>query len=311
MDAGVGLLEAIHEDPQDSTAWQVLADWLEDRDQAQCAELVRLREQIRGEPDHPDRGGWEKQARQVLAAGVKPFVPSLTFLLARQVGLELALVVPGRFTMGSPENEKGRFPREVRRPVTLTRAFYLAVFPVTQAQWHAVTREDPSMLKGRKRPVENVSWEACVGFCEKLSEKLQRRFRLPTEAEWEYACRAGTTTPFCSGKGVSALRQVGWASYDGHTGSLGEHQVVGQLQPNAWGFYDMHGNVLEWCLDRFGHHDDSEVTDPIGPDDGDERVLRGGSWYAPPRYCRSAYRAHCSQTADNECMGVRVLMEWE
>jgi formylglycine-generating enzyme required for sulfatase activity len=164
----------------------------------------------------------------------------------------------------------------------------MGVYPVMQAQWLAVMGSNPSYFKGTDRPVDSVSWENCVVFCERLGQ----RFRLPTEAEWEYACRAGTSTAYYTGDGLDALKRAGWCSYDGTLGSGMETRPVGQFEPNAWGLYDMTGNVWEWCLDKRG----------------DYRVLRGGSWCGTPRNGRSADKVLDRADYRYSHIGFRILL---
>jgi len=165
---------------------------------------------------------------------------------------------------------------------------------VTQEQWQAVMGNNPSHFKGEKNlPVERVSWEDCQDFIKKLREKDQKPYRLPTEAEWEYACRAGTTTPFYFGSSLAqdqANCSSGIANSLGRLFFTGKTTPVCNYPPNAWGLHDMHGNLWEWCQDWNGEYPKHEVTDPQGPNSGKHRVLRGGSWFNNPDHCRSAGR---------------------
>ncbi|MEA2013891.1 MAG: formylglycine-generating enzyme family protein, partial [Thermodesulfobacteriota bacterium] len=166
---------------------------------------------------------------------------------------------------------------------------------VTQGQWRKIMGNNPSRFKGDNRPVEKVSWNDCQKFIRKLNRKEgTSKYRLPTEAEWEYACRAGTMTPFYTGDCISTDQ----ANYDGNYPMPGcskgrdrEKTVdVASFSPNKWGLYDMHGNVWEWCEDRYGYYPSGHVTDPEGPSGGSHRVYRGGGWSYGDRYCRSAFR---------------------
>ena len=220
--------------------------------------------------------------------------------LSEGVDLGMNWIEPGTFLMGSPEDELGRFDDETQHQVTLTKGYWLGKYEVTQAQYEAVTGENPSKFIGADRPVEKVSWNDAMEFCKKLTEieKAAGRlpegyeYTLPTEAQWEYACRAGTTTALNSGKNLSSqnkcpeMDEVGWYKYNSDETT----HPVGQKLPNAWGLYDMHGNVWEWCLDWYGAYPTSSVTDPKGPSTGSDRVVRGGSWNYYAYYCRSAYR---------------------
>src|SRR5262249_10095018 len=209
-------------------------------------------------------------------------------------------VAPGLFLMASPCQKKDRCKDETLHRVTLTCGFFLGAYPVTQSQWRAVMGDNPSRRNsrasalGETRPVEHVSWEDCQEFCKKLSILEGRVYRLPTEAEWEFACRAGTTTPFTTGSTISTDQ----ANYDGNWIYDGEKKgvyrkattSVGSFPPNPWGLFDMHGNVWEWCSDWYANYPDGDVTNPRGPEFGEERVLRGGSWVYGPRGARSACR---------------------
>jgi formylglycine-generating enzyme required for sulfatase activity len=167
---------------------------------------------------------------------------------------------------------------------------------------------NPSEFKGAKNPAESVSWDECQEFLKKLNAlgKERGEFRLPTEAEWEYACRAGTRTRFCSGDADAELADYAW--YDANSGST--THPVGEKKPNAWGLFDCHGNVWEWCADWWGHdyYGKSPRDDPTGPATGSGRVLRGGSWLYYPGLCRSAFRYTCGGPADrSSCIGFRVV----
>jgi formylglycine-generating enzyme required for sulfatase activity len=211
----------------------------------------------------------------------------LTLDLGGGVKMELVLIPAGKFLMGSPE---GRETNEgPQHEVTISKAFYMGKYEVTQEQWEAVMAKvapNPSKFKGPKNPVESVSWEQAVGFCEKLSQIAKRPVRLPTEAEWEYACRAGTKTRFSFGEGDVLLGDYAWFSGSAN----GTTHPVGEKKPNPWGLYDLHGNVWEWCQDWGGPYEAGAVTDPQGPAKGTTRVLRGGSWGNNPGFCRAANR---------------------
>jgi formylglycine-generating enzyme required for sulfatase activity len=209
----------------------------------------------------------------------------VNLLLTDGVAQGFALVPAGSFTMGSPANEDGRSSNEEQVEVTLSQPFWLAKTEVTQAQWEAVMGSNPSSFKGPNLPVENVSWEDAQSFIGKLNEKQILpegwKFALPTEAQWEYACRAGEKGPYSGG----SLDEVAW--YDVNSGS--KTHEVGLKKANAWGLYDMHGNVWEWCADRY-EGTLKGGTDPTGPSSGVDRVYRGGSWRLSASYCRAANR---------------------
>jgi formylglycine-generating enzyme required for sulfatase activity len=183
---------------------------------------------------------------------------------------------------------------------------------VRQAQWQAVMGNNPSHFKGADRPVEHLSWDDCQAFCAKVSQLVGKQFRLPTESEWEYACRAGTTTPFYFGETIGTDQ----ANYDGnHIYGRGKQGVyrqqatpVGSFPANAWGLFDMHGNVFEWCQDWYGPYPESDIKDPQIDNDGETRVLRGGSWYGSPDGCRSACRYGFAPDDRNGIFGCRVVL---
>ena len=191
--------------------------------------------------------------------------------MTNSIGMELKLIAAGTFMMGEGDNA---------HEVTLTKYFYLGIHEVTQAQYEAVMETNPSEFKGASNPAEGISWGDAVRFCQELAglpaeREAGRRYRLPTEAEWEYACRAGTTTVFSFGDDAGELINYGWfdKNADGMT------HPVGEKLPNSWGLYDMHGNVWEWCLDWFGDFPSELVTDPVNRTPGLHRVIRGGGWH--------------------------------
>ncbi|MDO4586197.1 MAG: formylglycine-generating enzyme family protein [Planctomycetia bacterium] len=206
---------------------------------------------------------------------------------------------PGSFMMGSPEGEGLRMEIPQHR-VTLTKGFWMLETKVTQEMWESVMGDNPSNFKGLNLPVETVSWDDCQEFCEKLSQQSGFKIQLPTEAQWEYACRAGTTGEY---SGTGNLDEMGW--YYGNSDT--KTHPVGEKKPNAWGLFDMHGNVWEWCQDRYEVYSDSAVTDPTGPDSGSNRVVRGGSWYSFAEDCRSANRFYDTPTYRGNRLGLRLV----
>jgi formylglycine-generating enzyme required for sulfatase activity len=214
----------------------------------------------------------------------------LTLDLGNGVKLELVLVPAGKFMMGSPEKEANRDIDETQHEVTISQPFYMGKFLVTQEQYEKVTGVvNPSKYKGAKNPVEKVTWDDAQNFCKKLSTAGGKAVRLPTEAQWEYACRAGSTTAYGFGDSDEALAQYAWYSVNS---KIATH-AVGEKKPNAWGLYDMHGNLWEWCQDLYGdkYYSESPKVDPQGPAKGTgAHVLRGGAWYTSTWDCRSAYR---------------------
>ncbi len=215
------------------------------------------------------------------------------------VKMEMIYVAPGLFMMGSDNGGKSRPAHKV----TLTEGFWLGKYEVTQKQWKHIMANNPSRsFKGDNLPVNMVSFETCQEFIRKLNRKLgDKRVRLPTEAEWEYACRAGTGGDF---GGSGSLDDMGWYTDN----SDGKIHPVGQKQANAWGFHDMHGNVWEWCNDRWGGYPQYNVSDPIGASSGSERVIRGGSWGSPMKWCYSAYRWKENPSHADEHSGFRLCM---
>ena len=238
--------------------------------------------------------------------------------LGGSVQMKLALVPAGAFTMGSAPDERDREPDEgPARKVTITKPFYMGVHEVTQEQYETVMGTHPSRFKGPRRPVEGVWWSDAMEFCKRLSQRTGSTMRLPTEAQWEYACRAGTTSRFSFGNSYDDLPRYANCSDAPHSTAAppgagsGGTANVGSLKPNRWGLYDMHGNVFEWCYDWYrDSYSGLADTDPQGAPSGAYRVLRGGSWAGPPWQCRSAYRHRF--TADgrfNHLIGFRVVAD--
>ncbi len=177
------------------------------------------------------------------ASGVEP-----GDIVVNSIGMKLAYVPPGGFTMGSSQTEPGRVANETQHRVKFERGFRIGVTEVTQKQWRLIMGTNPAFFMGDDLPVERITWPEAVEFCQRLSEQEKKAYRLPTEAEWEYACRAGTASVYYSGENEAALDEAGW--YLGNSGN--QSHPVGLKQPNLWGLYDMHGNVSEWCADRPG-----------------------------------------------------------
>ena len=226
----------------------------------------------------------------------KPTAPSqpqaFTVDLGKDVNLEMVYIPSGKFTMGSPPEEKGGEDERPQIKDVNVSAFYMGKYEVTQAQWQAIMGSNPAKFKDNlQNPVETVFWDDAQEFCKKLSQKTGKDFRLPSEAEWEYACRAGTTTAYSFGDNASLLGEYAW--YGENSGST---HPVGQKKPNPWGLYDMHGNVLEWCQDSYEKYGgESDLTRKTGKaitkeNDNRSRSLRGGSWNLNAWLCRSAYR---------------------
>jgi formylglycine-generating enzyme required for sulfatase activity len=243
------------------------------------------------------------------------------------IGMVFVLIPPGEFMMGSNPQERARFLKEaeaardqqaiVRIPsespqhrVRISRPFYLGKYEVTQAQWQAVMGNNPSASRDNPLyPVERVSLDDIQPFLAKLNAAYAEqgsKYGLPTEAQWEFACRAGTTTAFCFGDNETMLLEYGW--FKGN--SRDRTNRVGQGRPNAWGMHDMHGNVWEWCADWHSgkYYDRSPSDDPVGPEAGANRVFRGGCWTQNARLCRSALRNGSPPTNRDGSIGLRLVL---
>mgnify|MGYP002635913911 CR=1 FL=1 len=258
--------------------------------------------------------------------------------ITNSIDMKLALIPAGSFLMGSPRNEPERDVREERHEVTISKAFHLGVYEVTQAEYHVVMEgvdraNNRSTFKAERNPVENAEWRLATLFCERLSalpaeKTARRRYRLPTEAEWEYACRAGTKTAFHYGDDIGSSQANFNGNYPAGSAKQGDYlrktNKVGSYKPNAFGLYDMHGNVSEWCADWYDpdYYLDSPDSDPMGPpfgvvktnfsNFGDKNffvVVRGGNWVDDGRACRSAYRFRAMPNTQYRLIGFRVVCE--
>ncbi|AKG20133.1 formylglycine-generating enzyme family protein [Calothrix sp. 336/3] len=254
--------------------------------------------------------------------------------LENQIQLEMMLIPGGTFIMGAPETEEGSSDYERPQHEVTVPTFFMGKYPVTQAQWEFVAslpqvnhelKPKPSRFEGANRPVECVSWYDAVEFCQRLTQHTQRPYRLPSEAEWEYACRAGTTTPFHFGETITTdlanyrgtdNEELNWSGsygrgpkgiYREETTEVGHFGVA-----NTFGLYDMHGNVWEWCADQWHSNYEESPTDDSAwiennNNDNQYRLLRGGSWYLNPGYCRSAIRNNSVPDIDGNDVGFRVV----
>jgi uncharacterized protein (TIGR02996 family) len=323
-------LQALHAEPNDEATWLALADWLQDNGHADRAELVRLVRRLRALPVmevSPERAELEGRVAELLNHGVSPVAAEVV----NSIEMRLALIPPGCFRMGSPPSEVGRAGYEKAHEMEITKPFYLGVFPVTQAQWQAVMGSNPSYfsatgggedevrgLDTSDFPVEMVSWEDAQAFLQRLAALGAEigawwGYRLPSEAEWEYACRAGASTPFCLGSSLSSRQAnfIGDYPYGGAGKGpcLRRTCAVGSYRPNAFGLYDTHGNVWEWCADWFGgdSYGQSAAKDPLGPAGGFARVVRGGCWGSSGQGCRSATRHMDTPSSRSSGMGFRVV----
>ncbi|MBY0460613.1 MAG: SUMF1/EgtB/PvdO family nonheme iron enzyme [Gemmataceae bacterium] len=315
------LLAGIVSDPLEETRWLVLADWLQEHDDLRRAELLRLHRKLIAtccEPDaHPGRSEWQSRMVELLVARVKPCVPQQTLTLPGGVEMMFSFIPPGAFLMGSDHPDGSEDERPVHR-VEIARGFFLGVHPVTQSQWAAVMGTDPSYFKGPNRPVETVSWDDAEEFCAKLSELTGRepasglregQVELPTEAEWEYACRAGTTTEYHFGDVLTTdlANYDGNVSWNGSPKGVDREQTtdVGTFPANGWGLHDVHGNVWEWCASAYREYpwaDESDLKDS----NYNLRMLRGGGWYDDPDGCRAAFRSWFAPAYRDYVCGFRV-----
>jgi len=274
--------------------------------------------QLRGEPIEEEELAEEKNPIEETKETVSSrSCKTKTLILPGGATMELIYVAPGSFMMGSPLSEIGRqdlkyFDVETQHRVTLTKGFWLGKYEVTQAQWRSVMGNNPSDCTGDSLPVENVSWDDCQEFIRRVNSQLNCYARLPTEAEWEYACRAGTTTAYSWGSSLNGDKANCNGNYPCGTAVKGPYRrktaPVGSYAANAWGFFDMHGNVEEWCNDWYGVYPAGSVTDPMGPIARTGlRVLRGGSWYSHAEECRSANRRLGSPDSRSQfCRGFRL-----
>jgi formylglycine-generating enzyme required for sulfatase activity len=240
---------------------------------------------------------------------VSPSENTITLDLGKNVTMKLVLVPAGKFVMGSPDGEQDRQPNEgPQRDVIISRPFYMGIYEVTQDQYEAVMGINPSQSKDAAKPVENVSWEDAMDFCKRLSQKTGKTVNLPTEAQWEYACRSGSKTRFSFGDDDKQLIYYAW--YESNSGKT--THPVGLKKPNAFGLYDMHGNVCEWCSDWYaGSYVNAQEKDPTRPNSGEYRVQRGGGFCFIARFCRAAIR--CISTPDGRYVGVgfRCVLDLE
>ena len=246
----------------------------------------------------------------------KSFARFFPEYLGNGIVLEMVYLPGGTFMMGSPKNEEGRLDSQSPQHQVTVSAFWAGKYPITQAQWQAVMGNNPSGFQGKKRPVENVSWDDAVEFCGKLSLQTGKKYRLLSEAEWEYACRARTTTPFHFGETITP-ELANYNRYEppyakAATGLLRRETTdVGSFPPNAFGLYDMHGNVAEWCSDTWHEDFNGAPTDGSSWETGtlrNTRVLRGGSFFSRAVACRSAYRVRELGDCGFTIMGFRVAL---
>jgi len=239
--------------------------------------------------------------------------------LQDNVSLEMVSMPSGQFIMGTPETEQGRSKDETPQHSVSIEHFFVSKYPITQSQYLAIMKENPSFFQGEKKPVENISWYKAQNFCLKLSESTGKKFRLLSESEWEYVCRAGSSTPFSFGKTITPDLANYKASFGYGQGSSGkwrqETTEVGSFYANSFGLYDLHGNVWEWCQDHWHENYDKATTDgsPWLDENNEEddlpRVIRGGSWDDTAYYCRSGVRLWTLPQFKGKLIGFRVACE--
>jgi formylglycine-generating enzyme required for sulfatase activity/predicted Ser/Thr protein kinase len=296
-------------------------------------------------PPAPSKPVVPAEQKPVVTAEVKPAAKpaapeasrsqALPEELTNSIGTKLRLIQPGTFMMGSPASEAGRGRDEGQHQVTPTKQYYMGIYPVTIGDFKRfvdkvgyktegeqdgkgayvwtgkewvqdakITWRNPGFTQTAQDPVVCVSWNDAESYCQWVSEVEGKSYRLPTESEWEYGCRAGSRTAYCFGDGEARLGEYAW--YDSNSGN--KTHAVGQKKPNAWGLYDMHGNVWEWCSDWYGEYPSGAVTDPTGASTGSSRVLRGGGWYYAAAGCRSAYRRGSGPSDRDNDLGFRLAL---
>jgi formylglycine-generating enzyme required for sulfatase activity len=227
--------------------------------------------------------------------------------ITNSIGMELVLIPAGSFRMGGDKKlEQAEDHETPRHIVKISKTFYMGKYEVTQSQWSEIMNNNPSKFKEDIRPVERVSWNDVQEFIQKLNNKEEtNKYRLPTEAEWEYAARADTKSTYCFSSDIKTLSQYAWYRKN----SEGKTHPIGQLKPNAWGLYDVHGNVHEWCQDWFdrNYYSQSPSNSPLGPSSGLAKVLRGGDWGSENWYCRCASRSLSSPDRRSNRLGFRLV----
>jgi formylglycine-generating enzyme required for sulfatase activity len=249
-----------------------------------------------------------RQAETVKALGI-PKEVSLD--LGAKVMLKFVLIPAGKFVMGSPPGEKGRQANELQHEVTLTKPFYIGVYKVTQAQYQKIMTDNPSTYKGANFPVAAASWEDASEFCKRVSEKTHREVALPTEAQWEDMCRAGTATAYVFGDDETKLGDYAWGVFNWG----GAMHPVGQKKPNAFGVYDVHGLMWEWTRGFYGNYDAAKNLDPEDPATGSQHTARAGTYRSKPPFLRSSIRLGIAikggKGDGNDRFGFRVEMNVE
>ena len=276
----------------------VLADWLEERGDPR-AELIQLREWLLQAPTTQQRQNWEPRLQTLLHQGVQATVGTWE----TSFGMKFCWCPPGDFIMGSPFAEHDLYEDETQVPVTLSQGFWMGTYPVTQGEWEWVMESNPWSDKTHRRegehyPATYIHWEDANAFCRRATEEEQQKrrlpvgweFALPTEAQWEYACRAGTTTAYCCGNDIEILQAFAWITDYVETIKEAHPRLVGQKRVNAWGLHDVHGNVWEWCRDGYTETRAGGLNPFVSQPDH-TRAARGGSWLNDFDCCRAANRS--------------------
>jgi uncharacterized protein (TIGR02996 family) len=330
------LLAGIAAHPGEPERWLILADYLEEQGDP-AHELVRLRYQVQQERGHPLLEARLERSLELISVGVRLVAPTLTNTL----GMRFTWIAPGTFWMGSSDADQDRRYDKVRHQVTLTEPFYLGVYPVTVAEFQrfasatnyqteaeraggawghvdlsgeqdpSINWRNPGFAQDSRHPVVCVSWNDAKEMVAWLNQQEAGSglvYSLPTEAQWEYACRAGSETAYFWGNDPGKLGEYGW--FDGN--SRNKTHPVQTKKPNRWGLFHMSGLVWEWCEDWFESYWTEVLQNPGGPSSGDSgRVLRGGSWYNTPQICRSAHRGHAAPTSRLRFRGFRLAVTVE
>jgi formylglycine-generating enzyme len=306
MDEEAAFLENLRENPDAPEARLIFADWLQERGDPRH-EMLRLTLELTSAVRQADRAMLETRLRDLTRQGIRPVGPFFT----NSIGMEFVWIPAGRFRMGSPRSQQGRDQDETLHTVVFPRGFYMSIHLVTQKHWVRVMKNNPSHFReGEDLPVEWISWLDCQRFCRRLKKIDGNEYRLPTEAEWEYSCRAGSSTAFHFGDDIGFDDANYESSYSYR--KTREHPPrnrttpVGSFRPNAFGLYDCHGNLQEFCQDWYGPYPIRRVIDPKGPESGENRMIRGGSWGAHPARCRCAEREWMRSDDRSQFVGFRI-----
>jgi formylglycine-generating enzyme required for sulfatase activity len=284
----------------------VFINW-SDLSEAQKNEIHSLQNRLRLDSVETERIWAEVREEMSLANQITAVQETVNHqLIQNSIAMNFTRIEAGSFLMGSPDYERNRESDEEIHSVTLSKAFWLQTTPVTQRQWQALVGQNPSDFKGPDLPVENISWlDIQMRFLPAINALNEGVYRLPTEAEWEYAARAGSMKSYYDRHDPSSLDNFAWYN---NNSNFKTHPVA-QKQPNNWGLYDMYGNVWEWCKDFYAPYNLHNSLDPQGPSHGQGRVMRGGSWFCSPASCRQAARGYLSPETRVRLTGFRLVRE--